>query len=192
MRRENRIKISFKYFESFETIYRVCVTWVARWCDVVFHTCLPFCINGLAWAILWLPLGAAFRLLSGCQRTKCNRNVLDYRTNLLCCSGISSSSPPRSFHSKCKTLTPHVGFTFFFWFIVGSWNCLAIVCTTDKSEQGIYVFTPATLLWATLRYCNGANTPVNRRFFHLYRGSRHGFMCHTATKPEQTIKKQNV
>lgn len=114
MRRENRIKISFKYFESFETIYRVCVTWVARWCDVVFHTCLPFCINGLAWAILWLPLGAAFRLLSGCQRTKCNRNVLDYRTNLLCCSGISSSSPPRSFHSKCKTLTPHVGFTFFF------------------------------------------------------------------------------
>lgn len=142
---------------------------MARRCHVVFHTCLPFCINGLAWEVLLPPLGPAFRLLSGCQCTKCNRNVLDDRTNLLCCFAISCSSPPRSFHFRMQNT--HAACRILLTCIPSSvdlhrsWNCLAIVCTTYKSEQGIYVFMPATLLWPTLRYCNGANTPVNCRFF---------------------------
>lgn len=170
---------------------------MARRCHVVFHTCLPFCINGLAWEVLLPPLGPAFRLLSGCQCTKCNRNVLDDRTNLLCCFAISCSSPPRSFHFRMQNT--HAACRILLTCIPSSvdlhrsWNCLAIVCTTYKSEQGIYVFMPATLLWPTLRYCNGANTPVNCRFFsifRLFRGSRHGFMCHTATHETQPEKKK--
>lgn len=92
--------------------------------------------------------------------------------------------------TKCKTLV--LCDRFFVWFLCSvdfhrrSWNSMVNVCSTwERVEAEIYVFSRATLLWPPLRYCNGANTPVNCRFFRLFRGSRFGFMCHTAAQEPQ-------
>lgn len=83
-------------------IERVCV------CDVIGEM-MPCGFSHLS-AILhkWISVGnsiaTSWSRLSGCQRTKCNWNVLDDRTNLLCCSLVRCIRNAKHSHRMSDSL----------------------------------------------------------------------------------------
>lgn len=153
---------------------------------------------GLARKFILLPLGPAFRLLSGCQCTKCNwkRSGLSHESSLLFWYLLCVATTFISFRNAKDSR--RMSDSLLYFYTVGRfapqlklfWRLFARRTRVNKGFMFLWQRLYYGQRWDTVMAQTHLSTVV---FFRLFRVSRHGFMCHMAThetQPEQTIKKQ--